>query len=196
MTVATLLAVLASLTAGCGSGGGSTLSGPVRTPSGYGTFHGPWYTLILPNNWPASVKRAGPNTALMSILAPGPGGDSTHSGSTTLSFPRIDLETMTAAAGSSRQTFDAALAKLKSGALLPLPDGNYLNGKANVATVNVAGANEARLVSTVGTTLALHALTLIVLAPAGVTSVDVMWTGRPTLLDPSAIVHSFRLTAG
>ncbi len=183
----------ASTLAGCGSSSELTLSGPVRAPTGYGIFHGPWFTMILPSNWPASVTPQGPHTAFMSVLAPGAGDDTTHGGTTTLKLPRIDIETMTTGASASRQTYDQALARLKGGALLPLSDGNYLKGKAAVATVHVAGANQARLVSTEDTTFALHAMTLVVLAPAGVTYVDVVWTGRATLLDPTAIIHSFRV---
>jgi hypothetical protein len=176
-----LATLAAAVVAGCGSGSGSpaavTLTGPVRIPSGYATFHGPWYTLILPSSWPAAVAKEGPHTGLMSIVAPGAGADTTQGAATTLKFPRIDLETMTAPASSSRQTFDQGLATFRSGALLPLGAGNYLRGKATVTTVRVPGANEARVVNTTGATLSLHAMTLLVLAPAGVTSVDVMWTG-------------------
>ena len=183
-----------SVLAGCGSSGGLTLSAPVRTPSGYATFHGPWFTVILPNGWPASVTREAAHTALMSVFAPGAAAGSTQGAATTLKLPRVDVETMTAAASSSRPVFNRALASLGSGASFPVPNGSVLRGKATVTTVHLAGATEAKLINTTGTTLPVRAMTLLVLAPAGATSVGVTWTGRATLLNPTAIIHSFRLT--
>lgn len=190
-----LVGLLAASVVGCGSAGETALSGPVQTPSGYGSFNGSWYTLMLPKQWPASVTRVDAHTATMAVVPPGAGTDSAGTAKTTYQLPRVEIGTIRAAGSSNKQEYDAALARLQKGALLPLPDGHYITGTSTTASVRVPGATEARMVTTVDKSLGLHSISLIVLAPAGATSVQVLWTGQPRLLDPTAIVHSFRLTA-